>query len=177
MRSSLSEATRSSAGDCPGCFGTQDSSGCKPSQAIVKNLGEKVNANVPQRYKAFENLESHLDTLITKLGTTSVDLTKLKEEQAMLKTKIATFKTDYEAYKATLTDLRSVDCSTDTTGFKAALEDARTARQKLSDELADMKAYIKDTIKPTIVEIRQQVAKLNAGTATESKDTNSGESQ
>jgi hypothetical protein len=55
------------------------------------------------------------------------------------------------------------DCTADPTGFKASLESARTAREQLAKSAADIRAYIQQTIKPTLVEIRAQVAKKTEG--------------
>jgi chromosome segregation ATPase len=146
---------------------------CKPSQAVIKKLGDKTNANVPARAVAFTNLQTHLDALVTKLGSTSADLTELKSEQATLKTKLDTFNTDLAAYKTTLSDLQAVNCATDPTAFEASLAAARTARQKLATELTDIKSYVKDTIKPTLVKIRQQLAASKTGSESETEKSGS----
>ncbi len=131
---------------------------CTPAVSNIKSLSTRFLTNVPQRVKAYDNLSSHLDTLITKLNAKGVDTTELKQELTTLQAKITTFNTDEAAYKQALSDAKNVDCSTDPAAFKAALLTARTARDKVMKDIADIKAYVKDTIKPTLQKIRTQLA-------------------
>lgn len=127
---------------------------CKPAQTIVKNVGERFNTKAPGRAKIYDELVTRLNSLVTKLKAKGVDTTELEQEISMLQTKVTLFNTDLAAYKQALSDLRDVDCVTDPTAFKAALEAARTAHDKVIKDAADVKAYVKDTIKPTLQKIR-----------------------
>ncbi len=147
---------------------------CKPAQATIKTLGDKINANVPQRDSAFSELDSHLTSIIAKLKSRSVDTTTLAGEQKTLDTKLATFKTDLTAYKQEISDLQNMDCAADPTAFKSALQAARTARLKLGQELTDIQAYVKNTIKPTLVDLRKQ---LEATDTTTEPTTKTGGNQ
>lgn len=137
---------------------------CLPAQATIKNLGNKVNANVPQRVNAYIELSSHLTSIAAKLKAQGLDTTELEAENTILAGKIATFKADLIIYKQDLSDLQAVDCTKDPTAFKAALEAARTLREKIGGEITDISTYVTKTIKPTLATLRAQLeAKEGAG--------------
>ena len=56
-----------------------------------------------------------------------------------------------------------MDCVTDPTGFKASLETARTARQKVATDATDIRTYVTGTIKPTLAKLRQQLETSKQG--------------
>jgi len=130
---------------------------CKPAQTVVKGVENKVNGALSSRYKAYDNLNSHLTDIIAKLKAAGLDTTELTSEQTILATKIATFKTAAAAYKQALDDTKALDCATDPTGFKASLENARNLRTTLSKDLTDIRNYVTSTIKPTLVTLRSQL--------------------
>lgn len=143
---------------------------CKASQAVIKNLGNRINANVPKRHRSYDQINQLLLTIIEKLNAKGVDTTELKSEQEILAQKIAAFKTDLESYKEVLSDLYRMDCTTDTEAFKASLESARTMREKLAQSDKDIQSYIKETIKTTLSEIRAALPAQN-------DNSSSGESE
>ncbi len=130
---------------------------CKAGQGIVKIARERADGVTPNRVKAYQELQEHLTKIIAKLKALGIDTSALEQEQAVLATKAAKIKSDFETYKQNLSDLKDVDCVSDPTGFKAALETARTTHDSLVKELADIKAYIINTIKPTLADMRTQV--------------------
>lgn len=127
---------------------------CKPAQALIKTESEKVAGRVVVRTRAYAKLVEHLNSLVSKLEAKNVDVAELTSQIATLETKIAKFDTDLDAYKQTLSDLRILDCRADPDAFKAALEAARAARDTLVSDAADIKTYVKDTIKVTLQAIR-----------------------
>ena len=130
---------------------------CGSAQTKVKTHIENVSANVPARVKAYQNLYEHLNNLVARLEAKDVDTTTLKEQLETLDQKIHAFDDDLETYKQSLGDLKDINCVADPDGFKAALEAARADRQALTEDMAAIKAYVKDTIKPTLQQIRDQL--------------------
>ncbi len=139
---------------------------CKPAQTVVKSVQERVNSGSGNRTKAYGKITDHLSGLLVKLKAKGVDTTKLEQEINELKAKVAQHDTDLAAYKQAVSDLKLLDCATDPAAFKAALLAARADRDKVVKDVADIRAYLKDTIKPTLQAIR---AALDAG-----QDTNEG---
>ena len=144
---------------------------CKQAQnGGINSLGGRIKGIETSRNEVHTNLLNRLNKLVEKLKAKSIDTAKLESEIAVLKTKIDTFKTNLAAYKQEIADLKSMDCASDPTAFKAALEAARSSRQKLWQEAIDIRKYINDTIKPTLKDIRSQ---LEAKEKTESQDSSS----
>lgn len=127
---------------------------CKSAQTKVGSVREKVASKVPGRTKAYGELTDRLSGLVVKLKAKGVDTTVFEQEIDVLKAKISTFNTDLASYKQMLADLKGNDCVTDPAAFKAALQASRTDRDKIIKDAADIKAYIKDTVKPTLQQIR-----------------------
>ncbi len=132
---------------------------CVAAQGIVKTQEIKVNSGITARSKAYDELLSHLDKLIAKLKAANVSTTELETERTALKAKIDTFKKDLTTYKVALSDVQALGCLADPTGFKAALEDARTARKTVADDATAIRSYVNDTIKVTLKAIRADLDK------------------
>jgi septation ring formation regulator EzrA len=130
---------------------------CKSAQGIVKTVGDRVDNGVTTRTQAYAELTSKLNNIVTKLKAKNIDTTTLEHELTVLQTKIATFTTDVSAYKQTLSDLKGVDCITDPTAFQAALTASRSAHDKLTSAVADIKSYVSSTVKPTLQVIRTEL--------------------
>jgi hypothetical protein len=135
---------------------------CVAGQAKVKLLDTQVNNGITARLEAYNNVADRLDTLSAKLKAAKVDTTKLAAEQTELANKIATFQADLATYKLDLEDLQGLGCQADPTGFKAALEAARSARATVAADAAAIRAYVKDPIKVTLTEIKTTLDKSNA---------------
>jgi chromosome segregation ATPase len=127
---------------------------CKGGQGAVKSLQAKINGTETSRNQVYSNLVDRLNNLQSKLDTKGADTAELKVEITALQTQIDTFKTDLATYKQTIADLVDMDCAADPTSFKASLEDARTQLKKVRDDGIAIKAYVNDTIKPTLTKIR-----------------------
>lgn len=128
---------------------------CKASQGKVSSISGRIKGLETSRTQVYKNLTTRLTTLSQKLKDKGVDTTDLNAQIAELSTKIDTFNTDLTAYKQAVSDLETVDCVSDPTAFQASLEAARTARTKTADDAKAVRAYLNDTIKPTLKTIRQ----------------------
>lgn len=130
---------------------------CTTSQGVISSLGQRIKGIETSRTEVYNNVIDNLTKLSTKLKAKNIDTTTLDTEITTLKAKVATFNTDLTAYKQAVTDLKNMDCVTDPTAFKASLEAARTAREKVSKDAADIRTYLKDTVKVTLKDLRSQV--------------------
>ena len=131
---------------------------CKQAQGGgIKRLDGRIKGIETSRDKVHTNLVNRLNKLVEKLKTKAVDTAALESEIAVLITKIETFKADLATYKQNLTDLKAMDCASDPTAFKAQLEVVRTDREKVHQDVIDIRKYVKETIKSTLKEIRSQL--------------------
>ena len=134
---------------------------CKNSTGKFNSLDGRIKGIETSRAQVYDNLVDRLTKLSTKLQERNVDTTELDAEIAQLQEKITTFQTDLAAYKQAVADLKDLgaDCATDAEGFKASLEAARSALQKVKLDAADIKTFVNDTIKPTLKSIREGIVK------------------
>ncbi len=130
---------------------------CLPAQALVKKVHTRFGNKVVTRTQAYSELSKVLDKLVEKLKAKEANTTTLESYIAVLKTKIAVYETDLADYKQKLSDLKDMDCKADPEAFKAALEAARTARDKLIQDITAVRTYVKETIKLELLTIRKSL--------------------
>lgn len=130
---------------------------CKATQGIIKAGEEHVKANAPKREQAYQQLKDHMTKLVEKLKAKGVNTVQLEEQLVVLKGKIDTFKLNQAAYNQAVSDAQNIDCAADPTGFKAALESARSKRETLIQSANEIKNYVKNSIKPTLATIRGEL--------------------
>lgn len=131
---------------------------CKNAQGLIRNTHGKVKGVETNRFKIHNNLVDRLKKLQTKLIDKGIDTAALQANITELEARIATFNTDLAAYRQTVEDLGNIeDCTADTDAFKASLEAARTALQKVRGDAVAIRTYVKETVKPTLKDIRAQI--------------------
>ncbi|HSX45086.1 MAG TPA: hypothetical protein VLF39_03205 [Candidatus Saccharimonadales bacterium] len=144
---------------------------CKQAQGGgIKSLDGRIKGLQTSRKEVYTNLVDRLNKLVDKLKTKGIDTTKLESEITVIKGKIDTFNNDLATYKQDVGDLKDLNCSSDPVGFKASLESTRTERQTLVNDGKAIKDYVKNTIKPTLKDIRGQI---DAENKTEDNKTSS----
>lgn len=139
---------------------------CKQSQGFLGTLHKRIGTIQTDRQKRYTNMVSKLTALSAKLKAQGVDVTTLDADIAALQTKINTYNTDFTAYQQAVSDLKSMDCASDPTAFKASLEAARTALLKVRSDAEAIKAYNKATIKPLLEQIKTSLEKTTTSTST-----------
>lgn len=138
---------------------------CKAAQVITGKHKTNFEERVKTRTNAYNELVHHLDEIIPRLKAANIDTTTLEQDKASLETKIKSYNTNLAEYKQALADLNEVDCVTDPTGFKAALESARASHQMLISDAKAIRKYVVETIKVTLQDIRTQLkAKAESNT-------------
>jgi len=136
---------------------TRLQSKCKPSQAVLGTVKSRSLTAETKHGEVYGNSATKLTELSTKLKNKGADTTELDAAIVTLQGKITTFNTDLATYKEAINDLLEMDCAADPDGFKASLESARTAREAVRKDAADVRTYLKDTIKPLLATIRSQL--------------------
>ena len=130
---------------------------CKAAQGLVSSLSGRIKGIETSRGQVYKNIVDRLTSLSEKLKNKGVDTTELNADIATLQGKIDTFNTDLATYKQDVSDLAAMDCKADPDGFKAALEAARAAKQKVHDDGLAIRSYVNDTIKPLLKNIRAEL--------------------
>lgn len=143
---------------------------CNVSQTVLKSLQTRVTTAQENRTKVYGKINERLNELNTALKEKSIDTSKLEPQIKELETKIEKFNTDIAAYKQAVEDAGSTECSNDPLALKAAIQEARTHHSQLITEVADIRTYINNVIKPTLVQIKTDlVAQQQNQTATQAE--------
>jgi hypothetical protein len=130
---------------------------CTNSQGKLSSVAGKVNGIETSRTEVYGGLVARLSLLSSRLQNQGVDNTALQTTIDGLKAKIDVFNTDLATYKQAVTDLRAMDCVADPVAYKASLDAARAALVKLQEDAKAVRAYVTDTVKPTLAQIRKQL--------------------
>jgi hypothetical protein len=151
---------------------------CKASQGKLSSIGGRIKGLETSRAQVYENLLSRLTRLSEKLKTHDVDTAEFDAQITELTVMIETFNTNLESYKQAVDDLANMDCATDTEGFQASLEAARTERAETAESSKAIRTFLSDTVKPTLKELRQQFAdNADSTNQTENNETEGGENE
>lgn len=138
---------------------------CVSAQGALSSAGQRMDVVRAKRTEVYGNITSKLNDLVTKLKAQNVNTTTLESQIKELNAKIDTYNTDLATYKQAVADLTALDCAKDPTAFQASLESARAALAKVRTDAAAISEYVKNTIKPTLVQIRKQLAENPASSA------------
>lgn len=135
---------------------------CKPAQAKLNTFHGKLRSIERSRVNAYDKIIDHLNALVSKVGD-KADTSDLQAQINTLKEKVEAFENDFTAYRQIVSDLHEMDCGADPAAFKASLESAKSLQSQLKTEAKDIRAYITETIKPTITALRQTLNNKQAG--------------
>jgi chromosome segregation ATPase len=129
---------------------------CSGAQGkLGASIARFENSDKPYRVK-YDNYLQRLEKLQARLKQNNVDTTKLDSQIVTLKEKIQTLKTAIDTFTQAVNDAKSIDCKNDTTGFRAALDDAKNNAVAVRAARTDLEKFARETIKATIEELKAQ---------------------
>jgi hypothetical protein len=150
---------------------------CKASQGGISNIRGRIKGLETSRTQVYENLLDRLTKLSEKLQTHDVDTTEFDAQITELTTMIETFNTNLASYEQAVSDLADMDCAADPTAFQASLEAARTERAETAESAKTIRAFLSETVKPTLSELRQQFAQGASSESDNEAETEGGETE
>ncbi len=139
---------------------------CSVSQTVLKGLQARITAAQEKRTKAYENVLDRLNKLDAALKEKSISTEKLEGQIKELDAKIKAFNADVATYKQAVEDSAEVECATDPLALKAGLQEARTQNAKLITEVAEIRSYVNNVIKPTLTQVKQDLTAQSQAPAT-----------
>lgn len=139
---------------------------CSVAQTVFKNLQTRVGTVQEKRVAAYDGVNKNLTDLDMALKAKSIDTAKLDSQIKELETKMTAFKDDMKSYKQAVEDSAAVDCAADPLALRASLEVARADHQRLVTNVADIRTYVNNTIKPTLGQIKTDLQAQAAAGAT-----------
>lgn len=143
---------------------------CKSAQTKVAKLQANIANIVENRQEKYTKVSTKLADVTAKLSAAGADTTELETAIAGMETKITEVNAKLEAYSTSLSDLSAMDCEADPSGFKAALEQARSERTETVLLTGTVKTYVNETIKPILQTLRSSLS--TETTTTEEGGTN-----
>jgi len=133
---------------------------CPDAQTKIVDLSKVVNF-VQKRTQGHEKLVAKLTELSAKLKSSGIDTKEYDEQVSVLKQKVSEYTAELAASQQTFSDLKLMQCATDPEGFATTLLEARKLRLSFVEKGKEIRLYLKETIKPTLKEIRSQLKTNN----------------
>jgi hypothetical protein len=130
---------------------------CKAANGLIKSASRRIGSFEAKRTKVYAGVVSRLEGLSPKLKAAGVDTAAFDEQVATLKTKAEAYEMALAELKTAVEDLGDMDCTSDPAGFMATLEEAHKLRMDVIEKGQDFKNYLKNTVKPTLRTIKQQL--------------------
>jgi hypothetical protein len=127
---------------------------CGVTQTALKGLQTKVTTGQESRVKVYDKILEDVNTLSAKLKEKSISTTKLDSYIKEVEAKIKQYKTDVAVYKQAVEDAAANDCTIDPLGLQAAIQEARNSHAKLITNVADIRAYVNNVIKPALSQVK-----------------------
>jgi hypothetical protein len=137
---------------------------CQAAQTKLKAFNTANEKSVGDRMKAYNAWLEQLQNLVDRGTMQKLDVAALKNDEAQLKAKIVTFQQELTPYREALTDLSSMDCKSDPTGFKVSLDSARQLVSNAANAASDIRNFVNSTVKPDINKLKTAID--NAGGTT-----------
>lgn len=134
---------------------------CKSGQGLINKVSEKASSAKTSRDDIYNNMTKNAVKLSDRLKQSGQDTTKLDANIAELNVLIDKFKMDLKDMRQLALDITEMDCESDPAGFSALLDELRTNREIVAQDSAAIRNYIKETLKPTLQEIRNTIGQLN----------------
>ena len=139
-------------------------------QQFTQDRCDRINQRINDRLSNFQNKQNgdttifgniyqRLTNLATRLKNDNLDTTQLTTDLATLKTKIDKVNTDYTSFIDGLKTTSSFTCGHSQGEFMGKLGAARAILLLVRQDRLDVKNYIKNTIRPDILALRQQLVK------------------
>lgn len=144
---------------------------CSSVQGKITSLRARISSVIANRKKVYKEIGEKLDTLIEKLKAAGADTTKIETAREDIRNDLATLEESMNSYDTVLADLEVMDCQTDPTTFKAALESAREMQKSLREQAQAFRSFATGELKTALQEVRDQLKNTSAATTDQTNDT------
>lgn len=129
---------------------------CQAAQTALTAHQEKAAAVQRSRTNAYDNINDHLNALITNIEP-HTDTAKLQAIRADFNKQQEAFKLKFAEYMQALDDLARMDCQVNPAGFKASLDSARTIRTELKQQAVQIRTLVRESLKAELQAVRQAI--------------------
>ncbi|MBI5906834.1 hypothetical protein HY857_02160 [Candidatus Saccharibacteria bacterium] len=122
---------------------------CKKVQKTIAAIKTKDEKALIIRHDFYTSSANKLNYIVDNLKKQNISSTALEAAGQPFGVAVNKYLSDARAYKAAIDDLASMDCTKDTTGFRATILSAQQLRAQLASDVA--------TIKNTFTQIKAAV--------------------
>jgi hypothetical protein len=133
---------------------------CKASQSLINKVSEKASAAKTSRDEIYNNMTKNALKLSDRMKENGQDTALLDKNIEELNMLIDKFKTDLKEMRQAAQDLTVMDCVADPSGFTSSLEVLRQAREDVTKDSQAIRDYIKNNLKPTLQDIRNNIGQV-----------------
>lgn len=130
---------------------------CQVASSIIGGVQSRVTAFEQKRPDLYGDVVTKLEALGPRLAAADVDTASYDKQISELKTKVAAFDKETTALKTAVDDLPIIDCVTDPEAFVATVRESATSRQQVINTGREIRAYLKETVKPTLAQIQKDL--------------------
>lgn len=128
---------------------------CKAAQVKLGTLSTKGQAVQTKQVTRYADITTKLEAVATAAKSNGADVTELTAQIAMLQEKSTALIESFNTYINSVDDSAVLDCIGDPVAFKASLDSGRAGLKELRSQSAEIRAYLKDTIRPTLTALKE----------------------
>lgn len=140
---------------------------------IQMKIGDFDNNKI-RHMEAYSNMKERLSKISDRLSEKGADVSGLKEDLAVLDSKISKFSADYAIYIGKLKEAQGFVCGKSKGQFLAKLKESRVALKEVHQDSLEIRAYYVSTIKPELQRIKRILDGNKATTSPEISSSTAG---
>jgi len=130
---------------------------CELTEGNVTKQIANFRESQSKHLQTYETLKERLANVIARLEEKGYDVAELQADLIVLEEKLAVLTEKFELFVIQLDEVSTIDCSTANGTFVAAMKEAKDALAEVRAATLDVKNYYVGTIKPDIVDLRNQI--------------------
>lgn len=135
---------------------------CEQIQSRIETRLNRYENNGSMLETVYGNLNARLERLIERLKNKGADTTQLEADFETLKNKINDLLAQHESFMETLEAAAEITCSEvdqeNSTETKEKMGEARKVFETIKQKRIEIRDFVKNTIKPDILAIREKLA-------------------
>lgn len=128
---------------------------CKGAQTKLAATAEKVAANNGDVLAKYEGYITRVTALEQTLASNNVKSSDLLAQLGTLKQKYETLDSAVANLKIAIDDAKTVNCTENPAGFKAAVDDARAQAKTVKQARVDLRQFVITALKPTLTSLKE----------------------
>lgn len=130
---------------------------CEIVKARLQAVGERADSVRERRNQRYGNIDVRLDKLLERLELAGADTTLLSEQLDELNDLVIEFQATFGEFHSTVLSAASASCDEDA-NLRELIDDAKDLRSNLKTQAQNIREYINTEIKPTLADLKSDLA-------------------